>query len=107
MQKQLSILLFKEGTQWVAQCLELDVAAQGDSLEDAKDHLLLTLSAEAFADIERGEEPWSSLKQAPSEFYGRFNQAKQLQDTSVPRFRFPEDKQPSKFLTPQIEQRVC
>ena len=33
---KLSVLLFKEGEKWIAQCLEVDITAQADDLEEVR-----------------------------------------------------------------------
>lgn len=39
MQKQLTAFIEREGTGYVALCPELDVASQGDTIEEARDNL--------------------------------------------------------------------
>ena len=35
--RQISVVLFQESDQWVAQCLEYDIAAQAETLKDLTD----------------------------------------------------------------------
>jgi len=55
---RLTAAISREGDQFVAQCLEVDVASQGHSLDEARDNLIeaLTLHFEG-ADVEVGESP--------------------------------------------------
>ena len=46
MQEKLHILLFEEGDTWAAQCLEHDIAAQGNTMEEAAECLAFTIVAE-------------------------------------------------------------
>jgi len=39
MQKQLTAIIEREGNGYVSLCPELDIASQGDSIEDARDNL--------------------------------------------------------------------
>jgi predicted RNase H-like HicB family nuclease len=39
MQKQLTAIIEREGNGYVALCPELDIASQGDSIEEARDNL--------------------------------------------------------------------
>lgn len=39
MQKQLTAIIEREGTGYVSLCPELDIASQGDSIEEARDNL--------------------------------------------------------------------
>ena len=39
MQKQLTVLIEREGTGYVSLCPELDIASQGDTIEEARDSL--------------------------------------------------------------------
>lgn len=39
MRKQLTAIIGREGTGYVSSCPELDIASQGDSVEEARDNL--------------------------------------------------------------------
>ena len=39
MRKQLTAIIEREGTGYVSSCPELDIASQGDSVEEARDNL--------------------------------------------------------------------
>lgn len=55
---RLTAAITREGDWFVAQCLEVDVASQGKSLEEARDNLAEALSLYfEDADVEVGERP--------------------------------------------------
>lgn len=64
-----SVLLHKDGSAWVAQCLEYDLAAQGPSPEEVKKRFMRTLSQQIVADIVDGTFPLSKLPQAPLRYF--------------------------------------
>jgi predicted RNase H-like HicB family nuclease len=43
MQKQLTAFIEREGTGYVSLCPELDIASQGDTIEEARDNLRVAL----------------------------------------------------------------
>jgi hypothetical protein len=98
----LRLLLIKEGTQWVAQCLEHDLAAQGVEIDDAVDAFASILAAKIIADIKAGREPLANCKPAPAHYFALAQRAKHL-DAPVPR-RLPDEVPPAwmRVLQPEL-----
>lgn len=98
----LRILLFKEGAQWVAQCLEHDLAAQGPEIDDALDAFASILGAKIIADTNAGREPLIACKPAPDHYFALAQRAKHIDD-SVPR-RLPDEVPPTwmRVLEPEL-----
>jgi len=62
----LTVLLFKDGPWWVAQALEVDIASQGKSVDDAEYELQLAVSAFlAF----NGVDAFLALPRAPERYW--------------------------------------
>ena len=72
-----SVLLHRDGSAWVAQCLEYDLAAQAPTVEEAKNRFLRTLSAQILDDLLDGRRPLSRLGQAPQHFFANLGDTKQ------------------------------
>jgi len=53
--KSLRVVYLKEGAFWVAQCLEYDIAAQGDSIPKAREAFYRQLIGEMIVDLSQGE----------------------------------------------------
>ena len=98
----LRILLIKEGSQWVAQCLEHDLAAQGPEIDDAIDAFVSILAATIVTDAEAGRQPLSRCRPAPAEYFDLVRRAKHL-DRTPPR-RLPDEVPPPwmRVLDPEV-----
>ena len=64
-EKNLRVIVFREGDVYVAQCIEYDIAAQGATIESVIDRLELTIDAEFAFCGEDGKEPRESISPAP------------------------------------------
>ena len=93
-----SILLRKEGvggqSGWVAQCLEYDIAAQGETIAEAKTALEKTFVGQIVVDIAHNKQPLEGIKKAPKEYWNDFKKAEQLADNRRP-FYLPETIPPA------------
>jgi hypothetical protein len=96
------ILLIKEGSQWVAQCLEHDLAAQGPEIDDAIDAFATVLAAKIISDDRAGREPLSTCKPAPERYFMMAQRAKHIENP-VPR-RLPDEVPPTwgRVLEPEL-----
>lgn len=83
-----SVLLLKEGETWVAQCLEHDVAAQGDSIDEALDNFGAVFAGHVTLDVKEGREPLADVPQAPSLYWEHYKKGQRL-DKTLP-IRIPE-----------------
>ncbi len=68
MTSPLRVVVFKDGDIFVAQCLEIDVSAQGTSHEDAMKRLKAALRAEE-AEAKQAGKDLSELGPAPKAFH--------------------------------------
>lgn len=64
-----SVLLHRDGWAWVAQCLEFDIAAQGDTVAEVKIRFASTFGAQLAWNLHDGTEPFAGLKQAPQRYF--------------------------------------
>lgn len=85
----LHVLLIREGEYWVAQALDIDIAAQGRTQELAEKALISNLKAQAQLDVEHGREPFEGIPPAPPEYWDAFVHAR-----------------PSKTVVVEIDDRV-
>ena len=76
-----SVLLLKEQETWVAQCLEHDVAAQGDSIDEALDNFGAVFTGHVMLDVREGREPLTDIPQAPKVYWDRYNKGSRLDKT--------------------------
>ena len=67
-------IIFEDGDLWVGQCLEVDIAAQGDDLKSVQDRLLVTIEAEAQECRNRGVFPFEGIDPAPQEYHDMWDQ---------------------------------
>ena len=83
----LHVLLFKErvGPQdvWVAQCLEHDITAQGDTVREAQKDFERTVRGEIVLALEAGREPLAGIAPAPSRYQDLWELAVRLADSIV------------------------
>lgn len=83
----ISVLVFREGDWWVAQCLQADLATQVKSIEDVNYQIERMIAAHVFACDRAGIAPFESLPPAPPVYWRRFEKAQQkLAAITPPRF---------------------
>lgn len=75
-----SVLLLREGENWVAQCLQYDIAAQGKSIPEVKNAFARTFCGQIMVDLHHGVDPLASFREAPAEYWERFKHAERLAD---------------------------
>ena len=63
------VLYIQEEDGWFAQCLDFNVAAQGDSLRDAEGAFFRTWAAQIAMDRNHGREPFAGLGKAPDQYW--------------------------------------
>ena len=103
----LRVLVFQDESTdlWVAQALEIDLAAQGDHPLDALRSLGRTLAGQALADQEVGNVPFRSLEPAPAQFWRRFEKAMRLNE-ELPVERPWRDAPAPFVIAPRTELRL-
>ncbi len=62
-------LLIQEGDLWSIQCLEYDIAAQGRTIDEAKNAFEKTFLGQIALDIKEDREPFEGIEKAPQEFW--------------------------------------
>jgi hypothetical protein len=81
----ISVLIRCEGQgKWAAQCLEYDIAAQGDSIKQATEKLEQTFIGQICVDLYTGKDPLEGISPAPRTYWNEFEQAQRLQDHRRP-----------------------
>ena len=79
--KTIRVLLLPEKDRaWVAQCLEYDIASQGNSINDAILNFVQVFVAQICRDLERGIEPLSTKPEAPSWYWRALKNAEPLKN---------------------------
>ena len=62
------VVMFEEAGQWVAQCLEYDIAAQGPDLDSLNERLDVILKAELRESLARHGTPFAGIGPAPDRY---------------------------------------
>ncbi len=75
MDHRISVVVFKEGSALVGQCLEHDIAVQGDSLREIIAELQRTLLGHILICLEQHREPFDGLPPAPDRYRELFEKA--------------------------------
>ena len=75
-----SVLLLHEQDNWVAQCLEYDVAAQGRTIAEAKAAFERTFVGQILVDVKNNSRPLEGIGQAPGVYWNKFSQGERLTD---------------------------
>jgi len=75
---KLSILLLREADGWVAQCLDYDITAQGQTIAAAKEAFARTFAGQVVVDVQRGVEPLTGFNSAPLEYWSKLRKGPQF-----------------------------
>lgn len=65
----------EESGKWIGQGLEVDICAQGASLEDAQSAFEAALTADAMANVQQGRHPFEGIDEAPAFFWQMYEAA--------------------------------
>ncbi len=85
----LDILFIKDGDRWVAQCLQYDIAAQGDTIPEAKNAFEYAFATE-MAYLVETERSLDDLDSAPVHLWNIYrNQSSALEPIPAQPVRFP------------------
>ena len=74
----LSVLLLKESDNWVAQCLEYDVATQAKTIQEAIKSFKETFINQLILYFDIDEDPLQVLEPAPKYYWDLFEKAEKL-----------------------------
>jgi hypothetical protein len=88
-------LLFREGDQWCAQCLDFDIAVQARSRNELLSELTHVLIAHVEIAIDSGHEPFIGLPKAPARYFDSFARSEPLATTIKPIKVLNRDEAPS------------
>jgi hypothetical protein len=72
----LSVVLLLDGDRWVAQCLDFDIAAQGQSIKEAQESFERVFFGQIALDLEHGRSPLAGIERAPDEYWDLFKAAR-------------------------------
>ena len=90
--RHISAVLFQEGEQWVAQCLEYDIAAQAETLKELVEYeLQRVLVGHISVSLETGRVPFENVPAAPREYWDLWNGGVEVADGRPIPFRATED----------------
>jgi hypothetical protein len=81
-QFEFNVLLFKGDHSWIAQGLEYNIAAQGDTREKAQNRIFRVIVGEILMDMKQEKEPLLSIPQASKEVWDKLKSAKALPERS-------------------------
>lgn len=69
MKENIQVLFLREGRSTVAQCLEYNIAAQGEDVQIAKWRFARTILGQAALDRLRNKEPLAGIGEAPKMYW--------------------------------------
>lgn len=101
---EISILLLQEDNGWVAQCLEKDIAAQGNSINEALASFKNTFIGQLILDYEDNKTPLEDLQEAPKEYWDKYQLSRPLRDKES--FALPHSGTPSPICETTADLRV-
>src|SRR5262249_54019993 len=62
------VVVFQDAGHWVGQCLEYDIAAQAETIDDLNVRLQVVLRAELNESLDRSGRPFDGIEKAPERF---------------------------------------
>jgi hypothetical protein len=100
---KLNVLIYKEGNEWIAHCLQMDIVAAGLSKKAVEDDIIDLIKAQVLYAIEHSNME-SIFKPAPSFVWDKIGLAKKS-DLKKIRLLIPEMKR--EFIPPIKEVEFC
>ena len=82
--KTINVLIFEDAdaledqTLWIAQGLEYDIAAQGNSLKEVEERFAHTLITQSLVDLKQGKDVFEGILPAPRTYWERFDEGYHL-----------------------------
>jgi hypothetical protein len=116
MNLRLHVLIRRESDghqeKWLAQCLDYDIAAQGDSLPEVKKRFERTVLGNIILALEHDQVPFAHLLPASAQYHEMWQHATALQDSmpvSLPSDRVPMEARqfPNRVPRGEIMLRVA
>jgi hypothetical protein len=105
----LRVLLFREGANWVAQCLDFDIAAQARTLEQVKAAFCRAFVCQVVIALEHKQEPLADMRPAPSWYAKQWEKAEPLANKlalTPPAEALPKDTPPAWMVHANAEMRL-
>ncbi|MBI5212878.1 MAG: hypothetical protein HY957_05835 [Nitrospirae bacterium] len=99
---KLNIVVYKEGEEWIAHCLQMDIVATGKSAKAVEDDMIALIKAQVRFAIDNGNME-NVFKPAPSEIWSMIGHAKRCALRSI-RPLIPHKKE---FIPPVKEVEFC
>lgn len=96
----LSVLFFENDEGWTAQCLEVDIAAQAETLEALCHEVERVLVAHIMVARELGREPFDGLQRAPQRYWHIFDKSRLSVQRPAARYAVEERETP--LIHPRI-----
>jgi len=97
---QISVIVIKEGSSFTAQCLQYDIAAQGDSITNAMTKLQRTLVSEIVVCEVLNKNCLDSIPPAPDFYWQLFKkESLAIEAKSLPPLRTDSDVPPSFMMS--------
>ena len=97
--KQLSILVTQQGDKWAAQCLQYNIAAQGDSIDHALVRLQRTLVSEIAVCNVLGKDCFKDIPAAPDIYWKLYNESRTIEQRGLPPITTEAEIPPAFMLT--------
>jgi hypothetical protein len=102
---QITGVLLKEASAWVAQGLEYDIAAQGKTIRDAMRAFRQTLIGQIVIDVRHGRQPFANIPKAPDFYWEKYDEGESLADNRQP-LHLPKDLSPQ-LRSAEVELKVA
>ena len=88
---QMDVVIYPEDSSWIAQALQFDIAAKGQTPIEAADNFTRAVAAEVVMSLELGDPfPLAGVKPAPQEFWQLYKQADTKLEKEVSPIGLPE-----------------
>lgn len=100
----LRVVIYRQGRWWLAQCLEVDIAAMGENLSALEKELRRLLLGYQLLAEEKGAEVFAGMKPAPSRFFEMWEQAAFKAEPTQPQAALPSGLD---LQLPRYEHRIA
>ncbi|MBI4691545.1 MAG: hypothetical protein HY754_14970 [Nitrospirae bacterium] len=101
---KLNIVIYKEGEDWIAHCLQMDIVASGKSAKAVEDDIIDLIKAQIHFAIDN-DNMGNIFKPAPSNIWNMIGHAKRCDSRSI-RLLIPH-KRKKEFIPPVKEVEFC
>jgi hypothetical protein len=98
------VLYVQDEHGWYAQCLDYDIGAQGNTLDEAERAFFRTWQIQVTMDRAHGREPFEGLGKAPDKYWQMLKEASEWTGRQAPPDDSGEIRQPPAFvIAAQVE----